>query len=139
MIFVDSWAWIALADKSDTYHRKAKAQHKKLVRARQRYVTTDYVLSETISYLYDALKPAQAQGFINTVLANIDTGTYLLVHVSPKQFRDAWQLRQKYEDKPDISFVDFTSMVVMQDLKITDVFTGDSHFRQVNLGFQLHP
>ena len=60
MIFVDSWAWIALADKDDPYHRKAKAQHKKLTRARQQYVTTDYVLSETITYLYDALRPAQA-------------------------------------------------------------------------------
>ena len=54
MIFVDSWAWIALADEDDPYHRKAKAQHKKLTGARQQYVTTDYVLSETITYLYDA-------------------------------------------------------------------------------------
>jgi hypothetical protein len=30
-------------------------------------------------------------------------------------------------------------MIVMQDLGIVDVFTGDDHFRQVNLGFQLHP
>ena len=51
MIFVDSWAWIALADKDDPYHRKAKAQHKKLTGARQQYVTTDYVLSEAITYL----------------------------------------------------------------------------------------
>jgi predicted nucleic acid-binding protein len=138
MIFVDSWAWIALADKSDPYHRKAKAQHKKLARSRRRYVTTEYVLGETITYLYDALSPAQAQGFINTILAAVDTGTYLLVHVSPQQFRRAWQMRQKYHDKPDISFVDFTSMVVMQDLGIRDVFTGDAHFQQVNLGFQLH-
>ena len=45
----------------------------------------------------------------------------------------------QYHDKPDISFVDFTSMVVMQDLGITDVFSGDRHFLQVNLGFQLVP
>jgi uncharacterized protein len=48
-------------------------------------------------------------------------------------------MRQKYHDKPDISFVDFTSMVVTQDLGITDVFTGDAHFQQVNLGFRLYP
>ncbi len=139
MIFVDSWAWIALADKSDRYHPRAKAHHKKLARSRQQYATTDYILGETITYLYDALSPAQAQGFINTVLGAIDAGTYLLVHVSPEQFRRAWKMRQKYHDKPDISFVDFTSMVVMQDLGITDVFTGDAHFGHVNLGFRLHP
>jgi predicted nucleic acid-binding protein len=71
MILVDSWAWIALADKSDPYHRKAKAQHKKLVRSRRQYVTTDYVLGEIITYLYGALRPAQAQVFINTLLARL--------------------------------------------------------------------
>jgi predicted nucleic acid-binding protein len=139
MIFVDTWAWIALADKSDPYYRKAKALHKKLARTRRKYVTTDYVLGETITYLYDAIGPPQAQGFINTLLAAADAGTYELVHVSPAQFHRAWQMRQKYHDKPDISFVDFASMVVMQDLGITDVFTGDAHFRQVNLGFRLLP
>jgi predicted nucleic acid-binding protein len=102
-------------------------------------VTTDYVLGEAITYLYDATGPAQAQGFINSVLAAADAGTYELVHVSPQQFRRAWEIRQRYQDKPDISFVDFTSMVVMQDLGVADVFTGDAHFQQVNLGFRLHP
>ena len=139
MIFLDTWAWIALADKSDPYHRKAKALHKKLVRARRKYVTTDYVLAEAITYLYPAIGAASTQGFINTVLSAGDAGTYLLAPVSAQQFRRAWQMRQKYQDKPDISFVDFTSMVVMQDLGIVDVFTGDDHFRQVNLGFRLHP
>jgi hypothetical protein len=29
-------------------------------------------------------------------------------------------------------------MVVMLDLGISDIFTGDAHFQQVNLGFRLH-
>jgi uncharacterized protein len=139
MIFVDAWAWIALADKSDPYHRQVKAEHKKLLRARHRYVTTDFVLGEAITYLYPAIGAASAQGFINTFLTTADAGTYEFIHVSPRQYRAAWQMRQRYHDKPDISFVDFTSMVVMQDLGISDVFTGDAHFQQVNLGFRLHP
>lgn len=139
MIFIDTWAWVALADKRDPYHRKAKAQHKKLSRARRKYVTTDYVVAETITYLYDAIGATSAQEFINKLLAALDSGTFQFVHVSAPQFRKAWRMRQTYHDKPDISFVDFTSMVVMQDLGITEVFTGDAHFRQVNLGFQLVP
>jgi predicted nucleic acid-binding protein len=139
MIFVDTWAWVALADKSDPYHRKAKAEHKKLRRARRQYVTTDYVLGETITYLYDAIGAVAAQGFINAILSSADAGVHQLVHVSPLQFRRAWQMRQRCHDKPDISFVDLTSMVVMQDLGVVDVFTGDAHFQQVNLGFRLHP
>jgi predicted nucleic acid-binding protein len=96
-------------------------------------------LSETIGYLYPSIGASQAQGFINTILACADTGLYLLVHLSPQQFRRAWLMRQKYHDKPHISFVDFTSVVVMQDHGIVDIFTGDQHFRQVNLGFRLHP
>jgi predicted nucleic acid-binding protein len=62
-----------------------------------------------------------------------------VVNVTPQQFRRAWQMRQRYHDKPDISFADITSMVVMQAFGITDVFTVDVHFRQVNLGFRLYP
>ncbi len=139
MIFVDAWAWIALAVKQDQYHASAKAHHKKLREVGRRYVTTDYVTSEVISFLYRTGSALKAQSYLNSVLSMCDNGTYVLAHVSAPQFRRAWDLRQKYDDKPDISFVDFTSMVVMQDLGITEIFTGDAHFRQVGLGFRLVP
>ena len=138
MIFVDTWAWIALADETDQYHAAATKQHCKLLKRRRRYVTSDYVLTEFINYLYSAAPASQAEGIIESLLAKIDAGAIQLVHASADQFRRAWQLRRKYGDKPDISFIDFTSFVVMQDLGITDVFTGDAHFKQVNLGFRLH-
>ena len=139
MIFVDTWAWIALLDDTDQFHREAQKAHRKLQKKRQMYVTTDFVLNELINCLYSIGPAATAQVTINAMLSRADAGTYLLIHISPQQFRRAWQMRQKYGDKPDISFVDFTSMAVMQDLGIVDVFTGDDHFRRVNLGFQLHP
>jgi uncharacterized protein len=139
MILVDTWTWLALAVKRDQFHAVAKAQRQKFRRANRKYVTTDYILSELISRLYRTGSANSAQAYVQALLAKADAGDYLLAHVSSDQFRRAWQLRQRYEDKPDISFVDFTSMVVMQDLGITDVFTGDAHFQQVNLGFRLHP
>jgi uncharacterized protein len=139
MIFVDTWAWIALLDDKDQHHERAANAHRKLQKRRQKYVTSDYVLNELINSLYSVGPATKAQAAINALLSRADSGTHQLIHVSPQQFRRAWQLRQKYHDKPDISFVDFTSMVVMQDLGITDVFTGDDHFRQVGLGFRLLP
>jgi uncharacterized protein len=139
MIFVDTWAWVALALKRDQHHQPVTVQHKAFQRARRAYVTTDFVLSELIAHLYTTLTADQAQRFINNLLRSTDDGTYRLVHVSPQQFRQAWELRQKYQDKPDISFIDFTSFVVMRDLGITDVFTGDAHFGQVGMGFRLAP
>jgi predicted nucleic acid-binding protein len=139
MIFVDTWAWVALAVTSDQYHGAAKKERGRLKKKRLPYVTTNFVLGEVITHLYRKQRPAEAQAFINAILEAAAEGKHRLVELSSDQFRRAWQMRQKYHDKPDISFVDFTSMVVMQDLGITDVFTGDAHFQQVNLGFHLHP
>ena len=139
MIFVDTWAWVALAVDGDQYHAAAERQHRLLEKRRRRYVTTDFVLGEVITHLYRIQVPAEAQEFILALVEAADNGVHQLVHISPRQFRRAWEMRQKYDDKPDISFVDFTSMVVMQDLGISDVFTGDAHFQHVNLGFRLFP
>src|SRR5262245_22723141 len=103
--------------------------------SKRRYVTTDFVLGESISYLFRLISFSQAQAFIEAILQAASTDTYLLTHISRDQLLRAWQLRLRYRDKPDISFVDLTSMVVMQDLGITEVFTGDAHFEQVGLGF----
>jgi uncharacterized protein len=139
MIFADTWAWVALALSRDQFHSQATAAHRRFVKQRRRYVTTDFVLSEVIAHLYSTMAPEKAQTFINALFESTDKGLHQLVHVSAGQFRRAWEMRQKYSDKPDISFVDFTSIVVMQDLGILDVFTGDQHFIQVNLGFRLAP
>jgi uncharacterized protein len=139
MILVDTWAWIALADRSDANRGQAKEHHRIFTRNRQQYATTDYVIGETITALYDVLPPKKARAFIQAVLDGADGGTVHFVHLSPNQFRRAWQMRQKYHDKPAISFVDFTSMAVMKDLGITEIFSGDAHFEHVGLGFQLRP
>jgi len=139
MIFVDTWAWLAIAYAKDPYHKVASAHHQHFRRQKQRYVTTDYVLSETISGLFGAVPFGMAKHFMDNLLQSIRSGRHRLEFVTPDQFHRAYDLRLRYQDKPDISFVDFTSMVVMQDLGITDVFSGDAHFRQVNLGFQLVP
>jgi predicted nucleic acid-binding protein len=139
MIFVDTWAWVALALWRDQHHQRVKSEHQRLQAAGRRYVTSNFVLSELIAHLFSTLTAAQAQTFIDKILTAASSSVYELVHVSPAQFYQAWGLRQKYADKPDISFVDFTSMVVMQDLGIRDVFTGDAHFQHVGLGFRLVP
>jgi predicted nucleic acid-binding protein len=139
MIFVDTWAWVALADRTDQYHRAAAKQHRKHLKKRRRYITSDFVAAELIDYVYDAAPVAKAEPVIASLLQQVEAGLVQLVHVSPQQFQRAWQLRRKYKDQPDISFTDFTSMVIMQDLGITDIFTGDAHFRQAGLGFRLLP
>jgi predicted nucleic acid-binding protein len=139
VIFVDTWAWLALAHRHDPYHGVAVQQHRAFQKQKARYVTTDYVLAEFMTPLFAVLDFAKARRFVETVFQAIQTGRFQLVQVSPIHFEGAWQLRLRYHDKPRISFVDLTSMVVMQDLGVVDIFTGDAHFQQANLGFRLHP
>jgi uncharacterized protein len=139
LIFVDTWAWLALAYKKDPYHAAAVQQHQMLQQRNRRYVTTDYVLSEFVTSLFGAVDYASAFKFTRRLLESIDAGRDQLVFVSQEQFYRAWELRQRFDDKPDISFVDLTSMVVMQELSVREVFTGDKHFLQVGLGFHLVP
>lgn len=139
MIFVDTWAWLALAHQRDPYHRVAVEQHHALQKQKVRYVTTNDVLTELMTTLFPVVSFAKARQFMLNVFQSLQTDRYQLVFVSPDQFERAWQLRQRYHDKPKISFVDLTSMVVMQDLAITEVFTGDAHFEQVGLGFRVVP
>ena len=139
MIFVDTWAWIGLAVKKDQYHAMIQAQHEQFRNRGTKYVTTDHVLTELITYLYGVGPATTAENFVNSLLAALDTQPHLLVQLSRDQFHRAWLLRMKYRDRPEISFVDFTSMIVMQDLGIVDVFTGDAHFEQVGLGFRRVP
>jgi predicted nucleic acid-binding protein len=55
------------------------------------------------------------------------------------RFTRAWALRKQLDDKPNISFTDLTSMVIMQERHIVQVLTEDAHFAQVGLGFSLVP
>lgn len=139
MIFVDTWAWLALSHRRDPYHRIAVQQHRALQRQKVRYVTTNDVLTEVMTSLFPVVSFVKARQFMLNLFQSFHTGRYQLVFVSPDQFERAWQLRQRYHDKPKISFTDLTSMIVMQDLGIADVFTGDAHFEQIGLGFRLVP
>jgi predicted nucleic acid-binding protein len=137
MVFVDTWAWLALALRRDEHHEAAKRIHIELTAAGRLNVTTDYVLSEPITNLFRVLPFDQASAFVSAVLSGVQSQRYRLEGVSPNRFEAAWRLRCKYADKPGVSFTDFTSFEVMRELGIQDVFSRDAHFAQVNLGFRL--
>ncbi len=69
----------------------------------------------------------------------IQDGYLYLERIMPERFEQAKRLRLRFQDKPRISFTDLTSMVVMNELGITDILTEDTHFVQVGMGFQLVP
>ncbi|MBI3464714.1 MAG: hypothetical protein HY000_16910 [Planctomycetes bacterium] len=65
MIFVDTWASLALAYAKDPYHTIAAQAHQELRQHKRRYVTTDYVLTELISVLFGILAFGSARQFMD--------------------------------------------------------------------------
>jgi predicted nucleic acid-binding protein len=49
-VFVDTGAWIALAEQSDVHHLQAIAIADELSRANTLLITSDYILDETITW-----------------------------------------------------------------------------------------
>lgn len=82
---------------------------------------------------------AEAKATI-TLLDEAIAGNHLeLVWITPKRFTDTQKLRLKLQDKPNISFTDLSSMVVMSELGINQILTGDAHFTHVGMGFEISP
>lgn len=73
------------------------------------------------------------------LMERVQLGQIVLEWITPERFQATQTLRQKFYDKPNISFTDLTSMVVMNEMSISAILTGDAHFTHVGLGFQLLP
>ena len=138
-IFVDAWAWLALSNRKDMHHEITKKGYGEMKTDGYRMVSSDYVLDEVITALFKNVVFSNAMEFIESLFAAIKDNQIKLERINETRFKTAWSLRIKYQDKPDISFTDLTSFVLMQELAINSVFTGDAHFKQVNLGFEILP
>lgn len=138
-IFVDAWAWLALSNGKDMHHELAKKWYGEMKMTDYRMVTSDYVLDEVITVLFKNVVFSSAIEFIESLFTAIKANQIKLERITESRFMIAWSLRKKYQDKSDISFTDLTSFVLMQELAINSVFTGDAHFKQVNLGFEILP
>ena len=138
-VFVDTWAWIALSNRKDRHHEVAKREYEEIKAAGYRMVTSDYVLDEVITALFRNVAFGSAVQFVESLFAAIESNKIRLEKITKERFEAAWSLRKKYRDKPDISFTDLTSFVLMQELRVNKVFTGDTHFEEINLGFEILP
>jgi len=134
-LFVDTWGWLVLANDSEPAFGRVSRIRASAAGQGDVWVTTDCVLDETITRLFAARPFAAARRFVEGVFEASRQGSLNIEHVTPERFSRAWRLRLLYRDKPRISFTDLTSFVVMSELGLTQVLTGDAHFEQVGLGF----
>ena len=67
MIFVDSGAWIALSNRRDPYHEEAVVIYTILKQEKERLLTTDYVIDETVTRLRYDWNHSGAVKFLNFI------------------------------------------------------------------------
>jgi predicted nucleic acid-binding protein len=138
-VFVDTWGWLAYGHRRDAHHRAIKALLEKWLASHTLIHTSDDVLDELITLLFRRESPDEALRFLDGLMADCARGRIQIQKLTAQRFQDALDLRKRYQDKPDISFTDFTTMAIMRELRITAVVTEDNHFVQVGLGFQKLP
>lgn len=138
-LFIDTWAWLVLADRSELQHAAVNSLREAYARRRAGWTTSDYVLDETITRVFARRPFEDAVRFSERIFRARDAGVLRIEPIGRERFRRAYDMRLLLDDKPRISFTDLTSMCVMRELGLSHVVTQDSHFRQVGLGFVTLP
>ena len=138
-VFVDTWGWMALGHRRERRHVKVKQLFRELRRQKVPLYTSDYVLDELITLLFQRETFQEATRFVGGILAAAARGQVHLDRITSVRFEAAWKLRQQFQDKPRISFTDLTSMALMEEHSVHQVLTEDKHFVQVGLGFVCIP
>jgi predicted nucleic acid-binding protein len=129
-LFVDTWGWLVLANRRDPAFERVSQVRAEAAGRPGAWVTTDYVLDETITRLFAASSFAGAQKFTEGIFEASREGLLDIEPITRERFNEAWSLHLQYEDKPRISFTDLTSFVTMREMGLRYVLTKDAHFEQ---------
>ena len=127
MIFVDTGAWIAILNPNDQYHREAVAVYRHFQQQKTRFLTTDYVIDETVTRLRYDTNHSIAVMFLERIELLVETGVLTLVEIDNRIFRESIALFRQY-DSARLSFTDCTSFVVCRENNILEAFAFDQHF-----------
>ena len=129
-VFVDTSAWLALADKADRSHMTAVKRSIAIKKQKAELVTSEYVLDESITIIRYRVSHAAAVTFGDSLWkSNLVT----VEDVNEQDRHAAWDIFRKYADK-SLSYTDCASFCLMKRLRIKKAFTFDSHF--VQMGFE---
>jgi predicted nucleic acid-binding protein len=126
-VFVDTWAWIAWANKRDPAHARAVALRQAVQREGAGLVTSDLVLCEALTRLrYDFGLPT-ALLLLATLEFLVDDGAVEVVFVDQRLWKAALAWFQSFTDQR-FSFVDCSSFAIMAERELDTALTADRHF-----------
>ena len=134
-IFIDTSGFYALLVSNDIHHHKAVKVLKELTSKSCEFITTDYILDESVTLL----RARRVTGQIARLFEIVDDSSYVsLEWVGPERFERARMYFAQYTEH-DFSFTDCTSFVLMRELGIHSALTGDKHFNEAGFTAILRP
>ncbi|HZY69569.1 MAG TPA: PIN domain-containing protein [Thermoplasmata archaeon] len=134
MIFVDTSAWLALADSHDRSHGIAKEIARRIAQGEfGRQVTTNYVLVETLTLVRRQLGIPAALALAKLISGSREVHVFWIERAQHDQ---ALGLMASHPDKRS-SLTDSASFVVMRSMEISVAFSLDRGL--VQAGFDVLP
>ena len=128
-IFVDTGAWVALADEDDTHHGNAIAIYPILLKSSRYLITTNLLVAESYVIIMNELGHVAAVRFLDGVNAS---PRIVKVYSNENIEREAEDILRHYDDQ-GFSYSDSVSFAIMKRQKIKKAFTFDKHFQ--TMGF----
>lgn len=125
-LFIDSAALIALFNKNDQYHDTAFEYYNSLTKATKLF-TTLLVVSETYTWFRYHLSYTVAVEFLDVINDSVASDWLKVLYPDAVIDSKAQDILRRYQDQ-DLSYVDAISFAVLENTKIKDVLTFDSHF-----------
>jgi predicted nucleic acid-binding protein len=135
-VFVDTSAWKAFYDENDDRHEEARAFMESVGAKRpliRLFITSDYVMDETLTLVRFAHSHSKAVEFANAISSSRATKLFF---VGEELFNKALGMFTGDRDQ-EWSFTDCVSFIIMKQLNLTTAFAFDPHFKQA--GFQMVP
>ncbi len=122
MIFVDTSYWVALRNRRDANHDRAKALLKR--RAHATFVTSNQVRGETWTYLRRRAGHGSATAFLDALE---QSPRVEVIFIDQAQETEALRWLRRHDER-EYSFVDVTSFLLMRALKVREALAFDGDF-----------
>ncbi len=135
-VFVDTGGWLAFMIKKDRHHKPAREYFIKLRKNNVPLITSNYVISETLTWLNYNNYHDIASEVMHLWQEAEQTNLLSVDWVDRNIAAEAWEIFQSFSDHR-LSFTDCTSFAICRKSNIKKVFGFDRHFNV--LGFLLSP
>lgn len=128
-VFVDTSAFVALENRRDAHHADATKTYRKLIRGGAKFVTSDFVLDETVTLLRARASAGDAVAWGRRLLSSMMFELHL---IDRSILVDALRVMEAAADQR-FSFTDCTSFVLVSRERLEGAFAFDDDFQRFGI------